>query len=239
MLENKFAIIIPAYNEAGRIGSTIAGIRKFSNTDIIVVNDGSKDETAAVGLAASALVISLPFNLGYGGALQTGFKYALRKGYDYVVQMDADGQHDPVYIKALLKEVQSGGMDVSIGSRFLGEGDYRPAAIKKMGMIFFRYIASALTGQRITDPTSGFQALNRKAMEFCASEAYPTDFPDADVLIMLHRLGMRFVEVPVKMNPCTKKKSMHSGFVPVYYLFKMMLSIVVTMLRNHELRREP
>lgn len=237
--DDDFVVLMPAYNEAGRIGSTIAGIRKFSSADIIVVNDGSTDETEAEGSAAGALVITLPFNLRYGVALQTGFKYALRKGYAFVVQMDADGQHDPVYINALLKEVQSGGMDVAIGSRFLGEGDYRTTTGKKIGMAFFRVIASAITGQKITDPTSGFQALNRRAMEFCASEAYPTDFPDADVLIMLHRLGMRFVEVPVKMNLSTKKKTMHSGFVPVYYLFKMMLSIVVTLLRNHELRRQP
>jgi glycosyltransferase involved in cell wall biosynthesis len=179
------------------------------------------------------VVLALPFNLGYGAALQTGFKYALRKEYALAVQMDADGQHDPSYILLLLEDVRSDKVDVAIGSRFLGEGDYRPPTLKKMGMVFFRIIASFITGQKITDPTSGFQALNRRAMEFYSSEAYPADFPDADVLVMLYRKGLRFREVPVRMNHSTKEKTMHSGLVPLYYLFKMILSIFVTLLRKH------
>lgn len=224
---------MPAYNEAGRIGPTIAGIRKISNADIIVVNDGSKDETADEAKQAGASVITLPFNLGYGGALQTGFKYALRKGYPFAVQMDADGQHDPAYIIALLEDVSSDKVDVAIGSRFLREGDYRPTTIKKIGMVFFRTIASGITGQKITDPTSGFQALNRKAMEFYASEAYPVDFPDADVLVMLYKKGVRFKETSVRMHQNIKEKTMHSGIVPLYYLFKMLLSIFVTLIRKN------
>lgn len=229
---NLNVIIIPAYNEEGRIGSTIAGIRKFSDTDIIVVSDGSSDDTVEEAETAGAVVMKLPFNLGYGAALQTGYKYALKKGYAFAVQMDADGQHDPAYISTLLENVMSGEVDVAIGSRFLGEGNYKPAAIKKIGIIFFRAIASVITCQKITDPTSGFQALNAKAMKFYASEAYPVDFPDADVLIMLYKKGIRFREVPVRMNYNTKKKTMHSGIVPLYYLFKMILSIFVTLLRK-------
>lgn len=232
-LNRDYAVIIPAFNEEGRIAATIAGIRKITAANIIVVDDGSKDNTAAEAEAAGALVISLPFNLGYGGALQTGFKYALRNGYAFAVQMDADGQHDPAYILPLLAGVRSDKTDVAIGSRFLGEGAYRTTTIKKIGMAFFRAIASGLTGQKITDPTSGFQALNKKAMEFYASEAYPVDFPDADVLVMLHKKGIRFEETPVRMHHNTKEKTMHSGFVPLYYIFKMILSIVVTLLRKH------
>jgi len=228
----KLVIIIPAYNEAGRISSTMAGIRKITDADILVVDDGSKDDTEDEARQAGAAVLALPFNLGYGGALQTGYKYALRKEYKYAIQMDADGQHDPAYILPLLEDVRSDKVDMAIGSRFLGEGDYSPTTAKKIGMTFFRVIASAITGQKITDPTSGFQALNRKAMEFYASEAYPVDFPDADVLVMLHKKGIRFQEVPVRMNHSTKRKTMHSGFIPVYYLFKMMLSIFVTLLRK-------
>jgi hypothetical protein len=146
--------------------------------------------------------------------------------------MDADGQHDPAYILTLLENVRSDKVDVSIGSRFLGEGDYRPTTVKKIGMVFFRTIASAITGQKITDPTSGFQALNRKTMEFYASNAYPVDFPDADVLVMLYKKAIRFNEVPVRMHQNIKGKTMHSGFIPAYYLFKMMLSIFVTLLRK-------
>ena len=227
-----FVIIIPAFNEAGRIGETISGIRRHADALIVVVNDGSRDRTAEEASRAGAIVVELPFNLGYGAALQTGYQYALRTGYSFAVQMDADGQHDPSYIASLMNAVQEGNSDVVIGSRFLGEGAYRPTAIKKIGMGFFRILASLLTGQKVTDPTSGFQALNLRAMQFYASDAYPVDFPDADVLVMLHRRGMGFREIAVKMHPSPKKKSMHSGTVPTYYLFKMILSIFVTLLRK-------
>jgi len=229
---NNFAIIIPAYNEAGRIGSTIAGIRKFSNADIIVVSDGSNDNTVSEAKAAGADVIELPFNLGYGAALQTGFKYALRKGYEFAIQMDADGQHDPSAIQSLIKPVLDGEIDISVGSRFLGQSNYKAPFIRRVGMLFFSFIASIFTGKRVTDPTSGFQALNRKAMEFYASDAYPVDYPDADVIIMLHRRGIKFREVPVTMKMAVGKVSMHNGFKPIYYTFKMLLSILVTLLRN-------
>ena len=228
----EFVVIIPAFNEAGRIGTTIAGVRNVTGAEIVVVADGCDDETAAEADVVGATVIELPFNLGYGAALQTGYQYALRMGYAYAVQMDADGQHDPSYITALMDAVKKGDVDVAIGSRFLGEGEYRPTVVKKIGMRFFRMLASLLTRQKVTDPTSGFQALNKRAMQFYASDEYPVDFPDADVLIMLHRNGMRFKEVPVKMHQSPKKKSMHSGLVPTYYLFKMILSIFMTLLRE-------
>jgi glycosyltransferase involved in cell wall biosynthesis len=234
----EFIVIIPAFNEAGRIGSTISGIRHVTDAEIVVVADGCTDETADEARTAGATVVELPFNLGYGAALQTGYRYALRQGYAYAVQMDADGQHDPSYITGLLSGVRQGERDVAIGSRFLGEGEYYPTPIKKAGMLFFKVIASLLTGQKVTDPTSGFQALNQKAMRLYASDAYPVDFPDADVLIMLHRNGVRFGEVPVKMYQSPKKKAMHSGLTPTYYLFKMILSIFVTLLREKHLQEE-
>ena len=225
-------VIIPAYNEAGRIATTIAGIRKFGNADIIVVDDGSDDSTASEARAAGARVIELPFNLGYGAALQTGFKYALNRGYEFAVQMDADGQHDPLSIEALISPVLKDEVDVVIGSRFLDKGNYKAPFVRRMGMYFFGIITSVLTGRRITDPTSGFQALNKKVMEFYASDAYPADYPDADVIIMLHRQGFRFKEVPVIMHNAAKR-SMHGGILkPMYYIFKMMLSIFVTLLRK-------
>jgi len=229
---NPFAIIIPAYNEQGRISTTINGIRRHCDCEVIIVSDGSVDRTVREAREAGATVLVLPFNLGYGAALQTGYKYALRKGYEYSIQMDADGQHDPSFVMKLLEEVQNDSVDVAIGSRFMGEGDYRPSRLKKIGITYFRILASLIMRRKITDPTSGFQALNRKAMLFYASESYPIDFPDTDVLIMLHKRGLRFKEIPVRMNHSTKGKGMHSGFIPVYYLFKMMLSIFVTLLRK-------
>ncbi len=231
-LRTNVAVIIPAYNEAGLIASTIKGIRKFTDADIIVVSDGSTDNTVNEARAAGALAIELPFNLGYGAALQTGFKYALRRGYEFAIQMDADGQHDPSSIKTLIDPVVNDEFDVAIGSRFSGGGGYRAPFVRRMGMYFFGFITSIITGRKITDPTSGFQALNKKVMEFYASEAYPVDYPDADVIIMLHRKGFRFKEVPVVMHNAAKR-SMHGGVVkPVYYIFKMLLSIFVTLLRK-------
>ncbi|MFZ6017734.1 MAG: glycosyltransferase family 2 protein [Nitrospirota bacterium] len=229
---DNFVVIMPAYNEAGRIASTIAGIREYSNADIIVVNDGSTDNTANEARMGGAIVIELPFNLGYGAALQTGFKYALKRGYKFAVQMDADGQHDPLSIQILIKPVLNGDVDVAIGSRFLGKGDYRAPFIRRLGMFFFAVIASIITGRKITDPTSGFQALNRRVMEFYASDSYPVDYPDTDVIIMLHRRGIKFREIPVTMKGAVGKVSMHSGLRPFYYTFKMLLSILVTLLRS-------
>jgi len=230
--KNNLAIIIPAYNEAGRIATSIAGIRKFGNADVVVVDDGSNDDTAGEAKAAGARVIELPFNLGYGAALQTGFKYAIDKGYEFAVQMDADGQHDPLSMEALISPVLRDEIDVVIGSRFLDKGNYKAPFVRRMGMYFFGIITSVVTGRRITDPTSGFQDLNKKVMEFYASDAYPADYPDADVIIMLHRQGFRFKEVPVIMHNAAKR-SMHGGILkPLYYIFKMMLSIFVTLLRK-------
>ncbi|MBI4685920.1 MAG: glycosyltransferase family 2 protein [Nitrospirae bacterium] len=231
---NNFAVIMPAYNEAGRISSTIAGIRRITDKDIIVISDGSTDDTAEEAAAAGAKVLRLPFNLGYGAALQTGFKYALEKGYEFAVQMDADGQHEPSGIKELIEPVFRNEVDVVIGSRFLDKGNYKAPFVRRMGMYFFGFISSVITGRKITDPTSGFQALNRKIMEFYASDAYPVDYPDADVIIMLHRRGYRFKEVQVTMHNAAKR-SMHGGIIkPMYYIFKMLLSIFVTLLRKED-----
>lgn len=231
---DNLAIIIPAYNEAGRVASTIDGIRKFTDADIFVVSDGSTDNTVNEAGGAGAAVIELPFNLGYGAALQTGFKHVLRKGYKFAVQMDADGQHDPSAIQALIEPVYSGEVDVTVGSRFLGGGDYKSPFIRRVGIFFFAVVTSVFTGKKVTDPTSGFQALNRKVMELYASNAYPADYPDADVIIMLHRSGITFKEVPVVMKRSVGKVSMHGGLRPFYYIFKMLLSILVTLLRSRE-----
>ena len=226
-------VIIPAYNEALSIGTVIEEAKRvLPSADIVVINDCSKDNSAEIAREAGALVVSLLFQMGYGTALQTGFKFAMDKGYDYLVQLDADGQHDPKDIPKLLDPVLSGSVDLVIGSRFLGKVDYRTSFSRRLGMIFFGKIASFFAGQRITDPTSGFQALNRKVFEFLASDRYPVDFPDADVLIMLHRAGFKIAEVPVIMKSSISKKSMHSGLKPVYYIFKMLLSIFVTLLRR-------
>src|SRR5574341_435104 len=226
-------VVVPAFNEAGAIGKVIEGIRATDpRLPILVVDDGSADDTAAVARHAGAHVVRLPFNLGYGSALQTGYKYALREGYDCVVQLDGDGQHEPADIPRLLAVLERGDADVVVGSRFIGEPTYRPDAARRIGMRLFRLFAFVLTGVRFTDVTSGFQALDRRALRFFAAERYPADYPDADVLVMLTRAGFRVVEAPVRMYAKPDARSMHAGLRPVYYTFKMLLSMLLTVVRH-------
>jgi glycosyltransferase involved in cell wall biosynthesis len=225
-------ILIPAYNEVRRIGAVIGAIRGvMPDTPVLVVNDGSRDGTAAAVLEAGATLVSHPFNMGYGAAIQTGYKYARDNGYDILVQLDADGQHDPSCIPALLDPIQSGRTDIVIGSRVLGTS-YRPPLARRAGMALFRWIVTRVTGMKVTDTTSGFQAFNRKVICFFATDIFPVDYPDADMLIMLHRAGFSMTEVPVRMYENSEGKSMHSGLKPLYYMFKMLLSIGVTLMRE-------
>lgn len=229
-------VIIPAYNEEGRIADVVTGIHAVTaNIDILVINDGSSDATAAAADQAGAIVINHPFNMGYGVAIQTGYKYALRHGYDYLIQIDGDGQHDPAHIPELLGIIQSNTADFVLGSRFLSHASYRPPLIRRLGMAFFRKIVSLIIRQPVTDCTSGYQAFNREVMQFFTSELFPCDYPDADVLISLYLAGFRIHELPVKMYANAAGKSMHSGFKPIYYVFKMTLSITVTLLRSRRL----
>jgi glycosyltransferase involved in cell wall biosynthesis len=235
-------VIIPAHNEEAKIGDVIRGIlQQVPHADVLVVDDGSTDQTREVSLRAGGSVVSHPFNLGYGAALQTGYKYALSNGYEMVIQMDGDGQHDPSFIPDLLAVIQKGEADIAIGSRFLGVKNrdsglghppYRAPFLRRLGMRFFGTIASLLIHQKITDPTSGFQAMNRNVLKWVSSDKFPFDYPDADVIIMLHRAGFRIREVPVLMFENTGRKSMHSGWKPFYYVFKMCLSILVTLMRK-------
>ncbi len=243
MAENELEraiVIIPAHNEGAHIAPIVRQIKaNYPYFDVLVIDDGSSDDTRARALDAGASVISNPFSLGYGGALQTGYIYATRNRYNFLVQLDGDGQHDPTCIYDLINPVQSGTADITIGSRFLisqKEGldwpAYRAPVVRMIGMRLFSAIATFFTGQKVTDPTSGYQAMNRRAFHLLAGDKFPIDYPDADVIIMLHRAGFRIKEVPVRMFPSPDDKSMHSGLKPLYYIFKMFLSIIVTLLRR-------
>lgn len=230
---NKTIIIIPAYNEAASIGGVLDAVKQEApGLPLLVINDGSSDNTARIAEEHGAKVINLHYNLGYGVALQTGFIYALQNNYSIVVHMDADGQHDARFIKDLLKEIEKDDVDIVIGSRFLGICHYKTSFAKRLGMIIFGGIASLIMRQKVTDPTSGFQAIKGKTIEFAASDFYPPDYPDADFLIMLHRHGFNIREIPVAMHPSAENKSMHRGHKTLYYIFKMFLSILVTLLRT-------
>jgi len=237
----KVLVVIPAYKEEARIGGVIAGVRQnVPQADVLVIDDGSPDSTADVARRAGAFVAALPFNQGYGVALQTGYKYAQRRGYDIVVQIDGDGQHEPRCITDLLSVIQTSQADVALGSRWLGAGNYKGPILRKFGKFFFGYLATLLTDLKITDPTTGFQALSKEVVDFYCTHVYPVDYPDANVIIMLRRAGFRIAEVPVVMYRNETGQSMHAGILkPVFYGMKMMMSIAMTLLRDdRELRRE-
>jgi len=229
----KILLILPAFNEATRLRPLIQKVREtFPAADVLVVDDGSSDSTATEALAGGAAIARHPFNLGYGAALQTGYRFAVGRKYDFLLQMDSDGQHDPLCIEDLLEPVRAGRADVVIGSRYLSTAGYRSPIARRVGSALFGTLATAITGKKITDPTSGFWAMNRAAIELCARDTFPHDYPDADVLIALHRAGLRMEEVPVRMFPRVDGPSMHGGLRPLYYVFKMSLSIFVELLRK-------
>lgn len=227
-------LLMPAYNEAKNIKRVINNIRSIvPDIDIVVINDGSKDATARLAQEAGAEVISHPFNMGYGAACQTGFKYACRQNYEYAIQMDADGQHEPQSVYDLLEAIKDPEVDIVLGSRWLGLAEYNGPLIRKFGKHIFAFMATTLTGLKITDPTTGFQALSRNVMLFYTTEIYPVDYPDADMIILLNRAGFKIKEIPVVMYRDESGQSMHSGILkPLYYGFKMMLSIMMTLLRD-------
>ncbi len=225
---------MPAHNEADNIERVIQEIREVAPPlDIVVINDCSQDDTARRAARLGASVVSLVCNLGYGGAVQTGFRYAIEHGYGVGILMDADGQHDPRGIADLLAVVESGQADMALGSRWLGKLEYHAGPVRRLGMAFFRAIVSRLIHQRITDPTSGFQALSYRLMRFFASDNYPSDFPDADTIIVMAYAGFRLQEVPVTMRERMSGVSkLHANLKPIYYVLKMLLSISIVLLRQ-------
>jgi glycosyltransferase involved in cell wall biosynthesis len=233
----KTLVLIPAFNESARVARVVAGVRMaVPDAIILVIDDGSSDDTSQIARAAGARVVRLPFNLGAGVAAQTGYKLAVREQYDCVVQLDADGQHEPADIPALLATIRRGEADVAIGSRFLGGRPYQPDRLRRTGMAFFRWLTWLLTGVHFSDVTSGFRAFNGDVARFVATEWYPTDYADADVLITLRRAGFRLSEVAVRMYPRAGGRSMHAGLRPVYYVFKMLLSVALAPLRRESAR---
>lgn len=226
-------VIIPAYNEADHIKSVVIGAKKAGAADVIVIDDGSDDQTAYLAHNAGAKVIRHPFNMGYGVALQTGYKYAAAKGYVHLVQMDADGQHDPADIPLLLKQIEALGCDVLIGSRYLAGGADKANSLKLAAVWLFRLIIRVTTGTSISDPTSGFQCISSSAFPFITHDGFPWDYPDADMVIMLLRAGFSVKEIPVKMTENNMRKGMHAGiFTKAYYFFKVFLLIFLALLGN-------
>ena len=231
-------VFIPAWNEDASIDAVIAGVRAaIPDADLLVVDDGSIDATAARARAAGAMVASLPFNQGLGAALQTGYLHALRNGYDYCAHLDADGQHPPAEVARLLAEVRSGRADLAIGSRYRDpalvspeDGDYRPSISRRIGTSLFRFFLTLATRQRFTDTTSGMRAANRRVMALF-SERYSPDFAELESLQRAVRQGLRVEELPVRMLPRREGRSFLTPLRSAFFIFKSMIVLLVGQFR--------
>ena len=225
--------IVPAYNEAGMVARVVREIgRAAPGFDVLVVDDGSTDATAAEAGAAGATVLSHPFNLGIGGAMQSGYKYALRNGYEVAVQVDGDGQHKPAYLRDMVAALHvDGRADMVYGSRFRGDPGYKVPMGRRLGNLIFSVVLTAITRQRITDPTSGFRMTNRRGIELFARD-YPHDYPEVEAILMLHAHRLRIHEVPVRMNARGFGRSSIDYPRSAYYMAKVLLALFVGLFRR-------
>jgi glycosyltransferase involved in cell wall biosynthesis len=233
-VSERLVAVVPAWNEEGAIGRVVDEIRAFDPAAaIVVVDDASSDETAVVAEAHGATVLRLPFNVGIGGAVQTGFRYARDEGYDIAVRLDGDGQHDASELGKLLAPVHAGDADLVIGSRFVDPcGTYRPPFARRIGIRVFARLVSILGGQRVTDTTSGFVALNRSGVELFAVE-YPHDYPEVESTLVAVRSGLRLAQVQVDMRERQAGTSSITFVRSLYYIVKVMLALLIASLRRY------
>lgn len=229
---DRVLIIVPAHNEAEALPAVLAELRAHAPAyDVVVVNDGSADATSQVARSAGFRVLDMCFNLGIGGAVQAGFKYAVERGYGIAVQMDADGQHPAEQIELLVAPVRAGECDLCIGSRFLDHGQYDGSVWRRFGTRYLSQICTLVSGQRITDATSGFRAFGPRALRYL-SAYYPSDYPEAESIVLLSRRGLTMREVPVRMRPRQAGKSSISGAATVYYMAKVSLSLLLAVFKE-------
>jgi len=234
-------VIIPAYNEEKNIGDTLDGLEAAGVTewaDILVMNDASGDRTAEIVTQRNYTVVTHVFNLGYGSGLQIGYKYAVRKGYKYVIQMDADGQHDPdnvkkIYDRLTMEDDKGKKPDIVLGSRFVeGSKTFPVSLVKRIAYRFFRLLIRIGTGRKIQDPTTGLQGLSRRAFSYYAEYGHFDDqYPDANMIMQMLLLGFQVVEMPAVMHARHEGVSMHHGLKPFVYMFRMVYSIVAVWMR--------
>ncbi|MHB9146759.1 MAG: glycosyltransferase family 2 protein [Symbiobacteriia bacterium] len=231
-MPQRWLAVVPAYNEAASIGGVVAEIREaLPGFDVLVVSDGSADETAAIARTAGAMVVELPQNLGIGGAVQTGYLYAARHGYAGVVQIDGDGQHDPRELPRLKALVDSGAADLAVGSRYLADTGYEAVWARRFGSWLLAALVEVVIGQRVTDPTSGFRAAGPRAVALFARE-YPVDYPEVETLVLLWRSGLRIAELPVSMRARGGGRSSITAWKSIDYMIKVSLAVLVQGLRQ-------
>lgn len=216
----KVLVIVPAYNEEAAIVNTVERIRAVGRADCLVVNDGSTDRTEELLVSHGIPHVRLPVNLGIGGAVQTGYRYAEAHGYDYAVQLDGDGQHNPEDLDRLVAAIEESGADMVIGSRFVEDSGYRGSRARRLGIRYFSLLIRLLTGLSVTDPTSGYRIVGRRLMERFAIR-YPGDYPEVEVLVDMARSGCRVKELSVRMNPRQGGVSSITPVRSVYYMAKV------------------
>lgn len=223
--------IVPAYNEADSVATVVGEIRDTGLADVLVVNDGSMDETSRIARASGARTLDLPVNLGIGGAVQAGYLYAHRHGYEVAVQVDGDGQHLASEIPALLGPIQGGHADLVLGSRYVEKTDYRSPVARRAGMVMFSTVVTAVTGQRLLDTTSGFRAAGRECIAYLAHH-YPQDYPEVETLVLLLRAGFRVTEVPCRFRDRVGGRSSITPARSAYYVVKVLLAIFIGLFRT-------
>jgi len=226
--------IVPAWNEAGAIGGVVDEILAFdSSIDVVVIDDASAHETVAIAERQGATVLPLLFNVGIGGAVQTGFRYARDEGFEIAVRLDGDGQHDASELEKLIEPIRAGEADLVIGSRFVDpDGSYRPPFARRVGIRVFAGLVSLLGGQKVTDTTSGFSAMNRAGIELFATE-YPHDYPEVEATLVALRSGLRLTQVQVEMRERQAGTSSITFVRSLYYIVKVMLALLVASLRRY------
>jgi glycosyltransferase involved in cell wall biosynthesis len=231
----RIAVVVPAYNESIAIGSVVGGLIAFAqkeglNLCVLVVNDCSTDDTGGIIRKLPCVDLHLPVNLGIGGAVQTGMKYAYLNGFDCAFQVDGDGQHPAEEIPKLLSEAKASGADVVIGSRFMDKQGFQSSAMRRLGIKYFSWLNKVLTGQTIQDTTSGFRLLNRKALKV-VNNYYPDEYPEPESLVMYSRFGLKVSETPVLMRERDGGVSSIGTFDAFYYMVKVSLATVFTFIR--------
>jgi glycosyltransferase involved in cell wall biosynthesis len=225
--------ILPALNEEASIARVVREIRAADpGFEILVIDDGSTDHTAYEAERAGARVVSLPYNLGIGAAVQTGYQYARNNGYEIAVQIDGDGQHDPGDLDRLLAPILRDEVDMVVGSRFCGERRYRPPLARRLGILLLSAVVTMLIRRRMTDPTSGFRAVNRRGILLFAGN-YPHDYPEAEANVLVARHNLRLLEVPVTMRTRETGRSSITALRSLYYMIKVSLALFVSVFRRY------
>jgi len=219
-------VVVPAFNEAPSLPCVVGRLRACGYADICVVDDGSTDDTAAVARALGVVVLRNPFNLGIGGAVQTGYLWALKHDYDAAAQIDGDGQHDPTYLRAALDLIAEGSTDLAIGGRFAGQGGFRSSFARRLGIRYLAWLLHILCGANVSDPTSGFRVASRRAIALFARH-YPSDYPEPEAIAMALRSGLRVSEISVRMERRRHGQSSIDAWRTLYYLLKVSLAILL------------